>query len=85
MPNGDPRDGIFYPTLTPMIDSYCLAEAERAGCFALIVFLLLCGCQCSISLSHGATCWSVICDCGISCHIHLFMNLISLKVILTYV
>ena len=22
MPNGDPRDGIFYPTLTLLIDSY---------------------------------------------------------------
>ena len=22
MPNGDPRDGLFYPTLTLMIDSY---------------------------------------------------------------
>ena len=22
MPNGDPRDGFFYPTLTLMIDSY---------------------------------------------------------------
>ena len=24
MPNGDPRDGFFYPTLTLMIDSYIL-------------------------------------------------------------
>ena len=24
MPNGDPRDGFFYPTLTLMIDSYNL-------------------------------------------------------------
>ena len=24
MPNGDPRDGFFYPTLTLMIDSYTL-------------------------------------------------------------
>ena len=24
MPNGDPRDGFFYPTLTLMIDSYML-------------------------------------------------------------
>ena len=22
IPNGDPRDGLFYPTLTLMIDSY---------------------------------------------------------------
>ena len=24
MPNGDPRDGFFYPTLTLMMDSYIL-------------------------------------------------------------
>ena len=26
MLNGDPRDGSFYPTLTPMMDSYILAK-----------------------------------------------------------
>ena len=26
MPNGDPRDGLFYPTLTLMIDSYNIAN-----------------------------------------------------------
>ena len=57
MPNGDPRGGFFYPTLTFMIDSYYLAEAERAGCFALIVFLLLCGCQFSVSLPRSAKDW----------------------------
>ena len=25
MPNGDPRDGFFYPTLTFMIDSYIMS------------------------------------------------------------
>ena len=29
MPNGDPRDGFFYPTLTLMIDSYIVHERER--------------------------------------------------------
>ena len=31
MPNGDPRDGFFYPTLTLRIDSYitCLAGKYR--------------------------------------------------------
>ena len=24
MPNGDPRDGFFYPTLTLMMDSYII-------------------------------------------------------------
>ena len=26
MPNGDPRDGYFYPTLTLMLDSYNIAR-----------------------------------------------------------
>ena len=30
MPNGDPRDGFFYPTLTPMVDSY-IPSLGRAG------------------------------------------------------
>ena len=25
MPNGDPRDGFFYPTLTLMVDSYIVS------------------------------------------------------------
>ena len=30
MPNGDPRDGFFYPTLRHMINSYTLLIAECA-------------------------------------------------------
>ena len=26
MPNGDPRDGFFYPTLTLMMDSYIMCS-----------------------------------------------------------
>ena len=29
MPISDPRDGIFYPHYTPMIDTYCLAHGLR--------------------------------------------------------
>ena len=29
MPNGEPRDGFFYPTLTLMIDSYNLLDNEK--------------------------------------------------------
>ena len=29
MPNGDPRDGFFYPTLTPMLDSYYVYRGGR--------------------------------------------------------
>ena len=30
MPNGDPWDGFFYPTLTLMIDSYILTQSVEA-------------------------------------------------------
>ena len=33
-----------------------------AGCYTLPVFLLLCGCQCSVFLPLGAMGWSIICD-----------------------
>ena len=39
------------------------AERERAGCFALIVFLMSSDCYCSVALPHGAV---GVCDCGIS-------------------
>ena len=31
MPNGDPRDGFFYPTLTLMIDSYIAWSFSSTG------------------------------------------------------
>ena len=39
---------------------------KRAGCFASIVFLMSCFCQCSVALCHGAMSWSAVCDRGIS-------------------
>ena len=39
---------------------------DRDGCFALIVFLLSCGSQCSVALPRGALGWFVVCDCAIS-------------------
>ena len=39
----------------------------KDDCFALIVFLLSCGSQCSVALPHGALGWFVVCDCAISC------------------
>ena len=32
----------------------CLAEAERASFFTSIVFLVTCGCYCSVALPRGA-------------------------------
>ena len=40
-------------------------ERERAGCFALNVFLVACDCYCSAALSHYALGWSAVCYCGI--------------------
>ena len=39
MPNGDPRDGFFYPTLSLMIDSYNLISS------AYYLFIFFCGNQ----------------------------------------
>ena len=39
---------------------------NRAGFFALIVFLMSCGCQCSVALPRSAIDWYAVCDCGIS-------------------
>ena len=36
---------------------------ERAGCFALFVFLV--SRDCFVALSHGTTGLSAVCDCGI--------------------
>ena len=38
MPNGDPRDGFFYPTLTLMIDSYSV----------ICIYICLIHCHCGI-------------------------------------
>ena len=37
---------------------------ERAGCFALFIFLV--SRDCCVALPHDATCLSAVCDCGIS-------------------
>ena len=38
---------------------------ERAGCFALIVFLVSFCSKCSVTLPYGAVGWSAVCECGI--------------------
>ena len=38
---------------------------ERAGCFSLTVFLILCDSQCFVARSHGAVVgWSAVFNCG---------------------
>ena len=46
------------------------AEEERVGCFTLIVFLLLCGCQCLLVMVPWVGLWSVI--VAFPDHTHLF-------------
>ena len=46
------------------IDKLEIGE-ERAGCFALFVFLV--SHDCCVTLTHDATGLSAVCDCGISC------------------
>ena len=43
-----------------------LEEEEKAGCFAFIVLRMSGYCKCSLTLPHGAVCWYVVCNCGIS-------------------
>ena len=38
---------------------------ERSGCFTLNAFLMSCESQCSVTLPHGAMCWSAVCERGI--------------------
>ena len=56
------------------LDSLCI---ERADGYNLIVFLLLCDYYCSVSLPHGAKCWSVVCECDISLSYSLTFFLFS--------
>ena len=50
----------------PFWFSNYLDEQERACCFALVVFLVSCGCWCSVALPRGAVGWSAVCNYGIS-------------------
>ena len=45
-----------------VLSGFCkhLTEEEIAGCFILIVFLLSCDCQCSVSLIRSSMGWFVI-------------------------
>ena len=50
--------------LCPLYLCNHLDEEERAGCFALFVFLV--SHDCWMALSHDTTGLSAVCDCGIS-------------------
>ena len=39
---------------------------KKAGCFALVLSLLLCGHWCSVSLLRGTLGWFAVCGCSIS-------------------
>ena len=43
-----------------------MRERERADFFTFIVFLVSFDCECSVTLPHGAVCWSAVCHCGIT-------------------
>ena len=58
--------GVFFNNLTE-------ENSLRAGCLTLTVMFLSCGFLLSVSLpQRGIVGWSVVCDCSISCHTHLF-------------
>ena len=41
-------------------------KRERAGRFAINVFLVSCDCKWYVALPRGAVGWSAVCGCGIS-------------------
>ena len=57
---------LFFSTLCPFKLCDHLAGEDRAGCFALIAFLMAISCYCSLPFPHGAVGWSAVCDWGIS-------------------
>ena len=42
-----------------------LSEEKSAVCFTLIVFLLLCGCYCSVSFPRDGMGWFVVHECDV--------------------
>ena len=66
-------NNAYNVTLKPIYNLYSfetsltdrLWDVSKAGCFNLIVFLVFCDCQCSVTLPSGALGWSAVCDCGI--------------------
>ena len=57
---------LFFCTLCSYSFAIILMGVERVGCFALIVFLMFYGSECSLALPRGAVGWSAVCDCIIS-------------------
>ena len=51
-----------------LFSTFCnhLDGEARAGCFALIVFLMYCDSQCSVAFPRRKMGLSAVCDCGIS-------------------
>ena len=61
----------FFCALPCVLSSFAIIslQGERANCFSLfvfLVFLVFCGCYCSVALPHGPVGCSAACDCGIS-------------------
>ena len=50
---------------------YCLDEEENDSCFALIVFLMSCGCKCSVALPHDAVDLSAVVSVVFLVYTHL--------------
>ena len=48
-----------------------LSREEKAGCFALIVFMVPCGYWCSVAFPHGDIVWSAVVIVVFPDHTHL--------------
>ena len=67
---------FFCNVFLDVLDSFAnILPRKREKSYTLFVILLLCGCLSSLPLPHGAVGSSVVGDCGIPGHTHLFVTL----------
>ena len=73
-------ENLLEPHVIEENANHHLDGEERAGCFALTVFLMSWDSKCSVYFPLGAVSWSAVCDCGISCSYSLafWLNWISI-------
>ena len=56
---------LLFSTLCPSSVAITFMGKGELVCFTLIVFLMSCGCSCSVAFPNGSMCWSAVYDCGI--------------------
>ena len=57
---------FFYAVLSVLFNFVIILMGKRVGYFTLNIFLVACGCKCSLALPRDAVGWSEVYGCGIS-------------------